>query len=400
MFALLFSVPLCLAACYGVERTFPGRALPEVPRWIPRIVGLLAIRTVLLVGIGFLWEEWLAKRSLFRLTEVMNPVAAAFIAYFASTFVYYWWHRARHESKFLWRIFHQLHHSPRRIETLTTFYRHPFEIAVDGLIGAFLVYTVFGLPLEAPIYYSVFGALGQFFIHMNVKTPRWLGFVVQRPEMHRLHHGRDRHTNNYSEIVWWDMLFGTYENPAEFRGECGFGEENEERLAEMLRFLEIARPRPTFKPKPVRPPEPKHNPMGEVAGSLLSVLSVFGVIFFMVAAVAIPCTFSARRSANEASAQQTMRNIATAQNSFAEGPGRGNYATRLEDLSGWLDPTVINSRQTPKSGYLLGELKTTAKTASAPATFSIDIFPAQPEGIGRTGNRSFFVDQSGEIGNS
>jgi len=47
--------------------------------------------------------------------------------------------------------------------------------------------------------------------------------------MHRIHHQRDRHTNNYGYIVWWDMLFGTYENPACFTQSCGFSEENEQR---------------------------------------------------------------------------------------------------------------------------------------------------------------------------
>jgi hypothetical protein len=28
----------------------------------------------------------------------------------------YWWHRARHDLNFLWRVCHQIHHSPARIE--------------------------------------------------------------------------------------------------------------------------------------------------------------------------------------------------------------------------------------------------------------------------------------------
>jgi type II secretory pathway pseudopilin PulG len=120
----------------------------------------------------------------------------------------------------------------------------------------------------------------------------------------------------------------------------------------------------------------------------------------MVAAVAIPCSFSARRSSNDASARQTLRNIASAQDSFARGPGRGNYANRLEDLRDWLDDSVIHAQRTPKNGYLLGELKTTPKTALAPATFSIDTFPAQTRGISRSGNSSFFIDQTADLRSS
>ena len=33
---------------------------------------------------------------------------------------------------FLWLAFHQVHHSPSRIETITSFYKHPTEIVVTG----------------------------------------------------------------------------------------------------------------------------------------------------------------------------------------------------------------------------------------------------------------------------
>lgn len=69
----------------------------------------------------------------------------------------------------------------------------------------------------------------------------WVGYVFQRPEMHRLHHQHGRHRNNYGDIVWWDMLFGTYENPASWDGRCGFDAQKEERLAEMLRYRDVHR---------------------------------------------------------------------------------------------------------------------------------------------------------------
>ena len=52
--------------------------------------------------------------------------------------------------------------------------------------------------------------------------------------MYRIHHEHGKHRNNYGDLVWWDMLFGTYENPAQFRGRCGFDPEKEERLLPML----------------------------------------------------------------------------------------------------------------------------------------------------------------------
>jgi sterol desaturase/sphingolipid hydroxylase (fatty acid hydroxylase superfamily) len=74
-----------------------------------------------------------------------------------------------------------------------------------------------------------------------VRTPQWVGLFFQRPEMHRIHHQHGRHKNNYGDIVWWDMLFGTYENPAEFTATCGFDDSREQRLGAMLEYRDVHR---------------------------------------------------------------------------------------------------------------------------------------------------------------
>ena len=51
------------------------------------------------------------------------------LGYLAITFVYYWWHRGRHEVAVPLALVPPGHHSPQRIEIITSFYKHPFEIA-------------------------------------------------------------------------------------------------------------------------------------------------------------------------------------------------------------------------------------------------------------------------------
>jgi len=109
----------------------------------------------------------------------------------------------------------------------------------NSIIGSLLVYTTLGLGLKAGAVYTFCTAAGEFFYHTNVRTPRWIGYVFQRPEMHRIHHEYARHQNNYGDIVWWDMLFGTYENPAEFDSSCGFDNEKEQRLFAMLKLTDV-----------------------------------------------------------------------------------------------------------------------------------------------------------------
>ena len=228
-------------SCMIIERLIPGWRLPSVRTWPVRViaVNLVQLGVVLLAGVT--WERWFSAQSIFHLSENLSPSAGGLFAYFIATFVFYWWHRWRHEVDSLWLGFHQIHHSPQRIELITSFYKHPAEMIVNSLIGSALVYTVLGLSLEAGAIYTACTALGEFFYHTNVKTPQWIGYIFQRPEMHRIHHQRERHRNNYGDIVWWDMLFGTYENPKEFKATCGFDDEKEQRLGEMLIYKDVHR---------------------------------------------------------------------------------------------------------------------------------------------------------------
>jgi sterol desaturase/sphingolipid hydroxylase (fatty acid hydroxylase superfamily) len=199
-----------------------------------------AVQLGIVVLAGVTWEVWLSSWSMFQLSDLVSPPIGGFIAYFVATFVFYWWHRWRHEYNFLWLAFHQIHHSPQRLEVVTSFYKHPGEMIANSLLGSLLVYTFLGLSLEAGVIYTFCTAVGEFFYHTNVKTPRWVGLIFQRPEMHRIHHQANRHKNNYGDIVWWDMLFGTYENPKEWMHTCGFTPEGEERLIDMLVYRDVS----------------------------------------------------------------------------------------------------------------------------------------------------------------
>jgi sterol desaturase/sphingolipid hydroxylase (fatty acid hydroxylase superfamily) len=201
------------------------------------VINLVQVGVVVLAG--HTWERWLSARSLFHLSQHVPPVVGGVIAYFLATFVFYWWHRARHRNDVLWRLFHQIHHSPQRLEVITSFYKHPVEMVANSLIGTLLIYTVLGLSPAAGAMYTACTALGEFFYHTNVRTPRWVGWFFQRPEMHRIHHEHGKHRNNYGDIVWWDMLFGTYENPPTWDASCGFDDAREQRLADMLVFKDV-----------------------------------------------------------------------------------------------------------------------------------------------------------------
>jgi len=111
---------------------------------------------------------------------------------------------------------------------------------MDSILVAWIHYTVLGLSEDAMTYTAAFSCMGEFFYHMNIRTPEWLGYLIQRPESHRIHHLRDSQylSRNYSDLPLWDMLFGTFENPPAntdwSKLKFGFPEEDELRLGEML----------------------------------------------------------------------------------------------------------------------------------------------------------------------
>jgi sterol desaturase/sphingolipid hydroxylase (fatty acid hydroxylase superfamily) len=224
-----------------LERLMPGRSLPNAPGWYLRALALnLAQLGMVLLG-GFTWSQWLHGPSLLQIDGMMPDTAQGFVCWFVGTFVFYWWHRARHSSPLLWRLLHQIHHSPSRIETLTAFYKHALEIMLNSILSTTIVFVLLGASVEAAVWYNLFAALGEFYYHANLRTPRWTGWFLQRPEHHSIHHQCQVHDYNYGDITWWDRLFGTFRETDTFVSECGYTPPREQRLIAMLAFRDINR---------------------------------------------------------------------------------------------------------------------------------------------------------------
>ena len=166
------------------------------------------------------------------------PVLEGFIGWFVGTFFFYWWHRLRHQPVF-WEIFHQVHHSPARIEAITSFYKHPVESLADIALAAAILYLLLGCSLEGALWFNFFAATGEFFYHANFKSPRWLKYIIQTPELHSVHHELDVHHFNFGDLPIWDRLFGTYRDVDAFVPVCGFPRHNERKLAQMLAFRNV-----------------------------------------------------------------------------------------------------------------------------------------------------------------
>lgn len=158
--------------------------------------------------------------------------------------IHYWYHRSAHRWNWLWRAGHQMHHSAESLDAFGAYYLHPFDAAMFTTVGSLVLFPLLGLSLEAGIVTALFLTFNAMFQHANINTPHWLGYLVQRPESHNIHHATGIHGYNYSDLPLWDMLFGTFRNPRTLANvECGFYTGASSRLVDMLLGKDVTRPR-------------------------------------------------------------------------------------------------------------------------------------------------------------
>lgn len=148
----------------------------------------------------------------------LGIAGGAIVGIVVSELVVYWAHRLHHTVPILWRWIHQLHHSAERVDVLGAAYFHPLEI----LEGTIAVQRRLGVPPEAAFLAGSWQAFNGVFQHANIKTPTWLGYIIQRPESHAIHHERGVHDFNYANLPLWDVVFGTFRNPVAWKGDAGF----------------------------------------------------------------------------------------------------------------------------------------------------------------------------------
>jgi sterol desaturase/sphingolipid hydroxylase (fatty acid hydroxylase superfamily) len=229
---LILTAALAMAV---VERMRPGRELAHVQGWPWRVALLNGLHALLVIAGGVWLQPWLASIRPWS-ADALGTLGGAVFGYLVVTFVYYWWHRARHEVPWLWRVLHQTHHAPQRLEVATSFYKHPLEAASNVVFGGFLLYVVCGLDPEVAQWTVLVNSIAEFFYHWNVKTPRWTGWILQRPEAHCAHHELGAEVN-YADLPLWDWLFGTLHNPT--RETFDTGRADEHRLAELLLCVDL-----------------------------------------------------------------------------------------------------------------------------------------------------------------
>ena len=235
-------IPATFFVMLAVERWRPAREFPPRRGWAwLGIAFLLLIGTVSTVVPLLFDPAWLAAHRWLDGSR-LGVAGGTLVGYVVLSGAMYAWHRTAHTLPLLWRLTHQIHHSPQRVDIPGSVLFHPSEMVVQVLLQLFVTLIVLGLdPLAAALTGYVAAFYGMF-QHWNIHTPRWLGYLIQRPEAHCEHHRLGVHADNYGDLPVWDLLFGTFRNPAHFSGRCGFESPLDRRLGAMLALQDVNQP--------------------------------------------------------------------------------------------------------------------------------------------------------------
>jgi sterol desaturase/sphingolipid hydroxylase (fatty acid hydroxylase superfamily) len=233
------AVPVTYFIFLFTERLWPAREFPPRPAWqwigAGFLLMVLAISTIVPLLIP---ESWLAEHRWIDGTG-LGIAGGTIVGVVVLELVVYAWHRMVHRVGFMWRGFHQMHHSPQRVDIAGSLVFHPAEVVSQVLQQLFVTVIVLGLDPVAAALTGYTIAAFSFFQHWNVRTPKWLGLLVQRPESHCVHHRLGLHYYNFADLPVIDMLFGTYRNPDKFMGDCGFEAPSDRRMGAIFAFADV-----------------------------------------------------------------------------------------------------------------------------------------------------------------
>ena len=212
-----------------VHSLVSNAALPTVLS--PLLIGLLHFGTTSAVPTG--WDLWPSD-----IHFGWQLAGALLIAEFGT----YWSHRAYHEIRIIWPI-HAVHHSVEHMHTLAAGRTHPINVTTALIVGTAPLLAL-GAPVEIIGLVNVFTGVNGLLQHANMDMRMgWLSWILAGPDLHHYHHSQilsESNSNYGSNLIVWDIVFGTRHAPAGERPSRAVGL-NEASLPESF-WLHLALP--------------------------------------------------------------------------------------------------------------------------------------------------------------
>lgn len=223
MYELTMFELMLFTSLFCLERFRPAREFPVMHEWFIHWLWLMGFATLWLCGLVFIWPVVPAFWEGLQAWQFWQQVLITYLLY---SFVAYWYHRLRHCVPTLWHYIHYMHHAPAHMDTRVTFWRHPAEILLDSLV-ILTVGKMIGADIKVIVCVLIVESMLEIFHHSNLRTPKglhWLGYILQLPEQHLIHHQYALHRWNYGTITFWDTLFGTVQVTTKWQGQVGLPE--------------------------------------------------------------------------------------------------------------------------------------------------------------------------------
>jgi sterol desaturase/sphingolipid hydroxylase (fatty acid hydroxylase superfamily) len=175
----------------------------------------LATGAYVVIPLALELSAWTSEKSAGLLHVIVMPSIGEFIlGFLLMDLTFYYWHRANHSIRLLWR-FHNVHHVDPDLDVSTSFRFHFGEVLYSLGFRMLQVYLL-GISLFTYLIYELSFQSATMFHHSNVRLPitveRWLNRIIVTPRMHGIHHSivKDETNSNFSVIFrWWDLMHGT-----------------------------------------------------------------------------------------------------------------------------------------------------------------------------------------------
>lgn len=232
---------LCLPAFMLLDLVHRARRYRAPRRWRIQALAYTVFVFFFTMQVGTWWGEQLSGASLLP-GHMLGTAVGGLVGILVYELGHYAYHRLAHRSNLLWRAAHQMHHAPESLDAFGANYVHPLDAVIWTSLPILVFFPLLGLTPGAAAIGVAFITFAAVFQHANISTPRWIGYLIQRPESHAIHHRRGRHRSNYADLPLWDMVFGTFENPARADHEVGFYDGASKRVGAVLLGQDVSRP--------------------------------------------------------------------------------------------------------------------------------------------------------------
>ena len=209
----IFALLVGLELTWSMIRRRPVYSAGETLANLTIAVGNGLLRPAALAWSYFVMA-WLESAQRLALPETAWAFVLTFIVV---DFVYYGYHRASHELRWLWTM-HHTHHSSPWYNFSTAVRLNWMAKFISPLFFAPLV--VVGFSAEFVALSLALGLVYQLFLHTEAvpSLGHLEGLLLNTPSAHRVHHGSNPQyiDRNYAGVfIVWDRLFGTYQPEGE-----------------------------------------------------------------------------------------------------------------------------------------------------------------------------------------